>query len=190
MAINPNSDAALEFSAQAEYMTYLKEAPIADFAKFAGIELDEAVKRRVDAAVADARPKMDIAVRPMEPQGSLYGFASVTVGGIKMDDFKIMLNKDGEFFVGMPSKPDSKSQSGYRSTVFIEKDFKGDFNTAVIGAYHTAVEQAQSRAANLRPAPEKPPKIADQMAKAAEDAAKDNAGHTAPAKSRTKNAER
>lgn len=190
MAINQNSNAALEASDQAEYFRILKEAPIAELMKYTGVNIDAAVKMRVDALIADAPPKMNITVRPIEPQKNLYGFASVTVGGFKIDEFKILANNDGEFFVGMPSRPDNKSPGGYRNTVFVDKDHRDTFSAAVIGAYHTAVEQAQNRAANLRPAPDKPPKIADQMAKAAEEAAKDNAARTTPAKDKSKNAER
>ena len=78
MAIDPNSNAALEVSDKTEYMHYLKTAPIAEFAAYAGIDIDEAVNRRVAAAIVDAAIKentpMDITVRPIEPQGNLYGF--------------------------------------------------------------------------------------------------------------------
>ena len=96
---------------------------------------------------------MEITVRPIEPQGNMCGFASIKIGGVKIDDFKILENKDGELFVGMPSKPDKTSNTGYRNTVFVDKDFKDDFNAVVIGKYHEAVEVAQSRVANFRTAP-------------------------------------
>jgi len=111
---------------------------------------------------------MDITVRPIAPQGNLYGFASVTVGGIRIDDFKILQNKDGGMFVGMPSKPDKTSTTGYRNTVFVDKEFKDDFNTAVVGKYHEAIEQAQERT-------DKPKSMADQMANAKKEAGKHNA---------------
>jgi DNA-binding cell septation regulator SpoVG len=182
MAINSNSDAAHEISDQAEYMQKLKTAPIAEFAKYAGIDIDEAVKRRVETAVADARPRMEISVRPIEPQGNLYGFASVTVGGIKIDDFKIVENKDGELFVGMPSKPDKSSNTGYRNTVFVDKDFKDEFSAAVIGKYNAAV-QAHSRA-------DKPERIADQVDKAKKEADKHNAALPPKNKSSKKHEDR
>ena len=62
------------------------------------------------------KDEMDISVRLIVPQGNLYGFASVTIGGVTVDDFKIVENKDGELFVGMPSKPDKTSKTGYRNT--------------------------------------------------------------------------
>jgi len=141
MAIDPNSNAALEVSDQAEYIR--------------------------KQAAAEAIAKMDITVRPIEPQGNLYGFASVTVAGIKIDDFKIVENKDGEKFVGMPSKPDKKSETGYRNTVFVDKDIKEEFTAAVVGKYNAAI-QAHNRA-------DKPERIADQAAKAQKEADKHNA---------------
>lgn len=110
---------------------------------------------------------MDITVRTIAPQGNLYGFASVTVGGIKIDDFKIVENKDGELFVGMPSKPDKSSKTGYRNIVFVDKDFKDDFTAAVIGKYNEAV-QAHNREG-------KPERMADQVAKAQKEADRHNA---------------
>ena len=161
-----NTDAALEVSDQKEYNRYLINEPIAEFAKYAGIDIDEAVNRRVAAAIENTPPKMDISVRPIEPQGNLYGFASVTVGGIRIDDFKIVTNKEGDLFVGMPSKPDKTNSTGYRNTVFVDKDFKDDFNTAIIGKYKAAI-QAHSRE-------DKPERITDQVAKAQKDADKHN----------------
>ena len=167
MAIDEKSDAALEVSDQAEYMHLLKNAPIAELAAYIGKDLDAAVALRVEAARAETTPKMDISVRPIEPQGNLYGFASVTVGGIKIDDFKIVENKDGELFVGMPSKPDKSSNTGYRNTVYVDKDFKEEFTAAVIGKYNAAV-QAHTREG-------KPERMADQVAKASKEAEKHNA---------------
>ena len=129
---------------------------------------------------------MDITVRPIEPQGNLYGFASIAVGGLKIDNFKILTNKDGNLFVGMPSKPDKTSVTGYRNTVFVDEDFKEDFQAAVINKYHEAVEQAQNRAADSKTVPDKkaPDKktpadkqerIADQKLKAQKEADKHNA---------------
>ena len=167
MAEKENTDAALEINDQKEYIQYLKTAPIMEFAKYAGIDLDEAVKRRIAMAVEITPPKMNISVRPIEPQGNLYGFASVTVGGIRIDDFKIVTNKEGDLFVGMPSKPDKTNSTGYRNTVFVDKDFKDDFNAAVIGKYKAAI-QAHTRE-------DKPDRITDQVAKAQKDADKHNA---------------
>ena len=75
----------------------------------------------------------------------------------------------------MPSKPDKRSETGYRNTVFVDKDFKEAFNRTVMNSYYAAVEQMQSRAANLRPAPDKPERISEQTEKAAKEADRHNA---------------
>jgi DNA-binding cell septation regulator SpoVG len=189
MALDPNSNAALEVTDQANYMNIVKTAPIMELVEFTGVSLDEAVQMRVNALLETAPPKMDITVRPIEPQGNLYGFASVTVGGIRIDDFKIVQNKDGALFVGMPSKPDKNSTTGYRNTVFVDKDMREGFTEAVVGAYHVAVEHAQDHAAKLKATPEKQPeRIADQVAKAQKQADKANAA-LAPKEKGTKKRE-
>ena len=198
MAKDPKKVAAKELTAEEEH-EFINTAPIMDVAAYLGGDLELAVQLRIDSAVsatydkiAERRgpiaedlyeiwaseqglDKMDVTVRPIEPQGNLYGFASVTVNGIRIDDFKIVENKDGELFVGMPSKPDKTSNTGYRNTVFIEKEYRDDFNAAVLEEYHAAVEQVQIRAEKLRPAPGKPQRIADQMSKAAKEAERHNA---------------
>ena len=190
MAIDPQKVAAKELTAEEE-QEFMKTAPITEVAGYLGGDLDLAVQLRIDQAVSDTYDKvaarqgviaediynkwaaeqgqaaMDIYVRPITPQGNLYGFASVSVGGIKIDDFKIVENKDGELFVGMPSKPDKKSETGYRNTVFVDKDFKDEFTAAVIGKYNAAV-QAHNRE-------NKPERMADQMAQAQKEADKHNA---------------
>jgi len=127
------------------------------------------------AAITDAPPNMEITARPVEPQGNLYGFASVKIGGIKIDDFKILADKDGKLFVGMPSKPDKTSNTGYRSTVHVDKDMRDDFNKAVLSAHYDAVEVLMERAEKMRSATDAPPRMADQIAKAAKEAEKHNA---------------
>ena len=205
MALTDDSGAKKSLSVEEE-IAMIKEAPIEDVAAYLRVDLETAVKLRVDKAVSDTYDKiaarqgviaedlyakwaaeqgqavMDITVRPIEPQGNLYGFASVTVGGIKIDDFKIVENKDGELFVGMPSKPDKTSKTGYRNTVFVDKDFKDDFSAAVIGKYNAAV-QAHNRE-------DKPERMADQMAKAKKEADRHNAALPPKDKSDIKRGER
>ena len=118
--------------------------------------------------------EMVVSARPIEQLGNLHGFASVTIGGIRIDDFKIVENKDGELFVGMPSRPDKNSETGYRNTVFIEKEHREDFNAAVLDKYRTALEKAQTRTEKTPPAQEKPKRMADQVAEASKAAAKNN----------------
>ena len=183
----------------AEFLRLLRSGPIADFAKYMGGDLDLAVQLRIDEAVSAAYDKvsarqgtiaegiyndwsaeqaasaMEIHVRPIAPQGNLYGFASVTVSGIKIDDFKIVKNKDGVLFVGMPSKPDRTSRSGYRSTVFVDREILDSFNSAVIAEYQAALQERENNAA--------PERIAAQMARAKNEA--ENQSAVPPAKVRT-----
>lgn len=60
--------------------------------------------------------KLDVTARLIEPKGNLVGFASLKLNDcFVIDDFKI-LQSDKGIFVGMPSKPDKTSKSGYRDT--------------------------------------------------------------------------
>ena len=163
----------------AEERHYLFDAPISELAEYAGVSVDEAADMRVKAVLETTPPKMEITVRPVEPQGNLYGFARITVGGITINDFKIVENKDGELFVGMPSRPDGKG--GYRSMAYVDKDIREEFNAAVIEEYHTAVERVQARAAALKDKP----RMTEQMEKAGKQAAEHNASRPASAKERT-----
>lgn len=169
----------------AEKQYYLMEAPIAEFSEYAGVGIDEAVKMRVAAAVEAAPPKMDISVRTIDPIGQLYGYASVKIGGMTVEDFKIFERKeDGGLFVGMPSK---KGKSGFHDTVRIDKDFREDFNKAVIAAYHAEGDKLMTRAAVIKGKS----RISEQMAEAGKEAEKYNAARPAPAKeTNAKNAER
>jgi len=156
-----------------EEIDMIKNAPIEEVAKYFGGDLNLAVQLRVDAAVDEAHDKlntrnMEISVRPVEAQGSLRGFASVTIAGIKIDDFKIVEKKDGELFVGMPSKPDKSTQTGYRNTVNIEKGYKASFDDAVLRNYH-AVDKTQAVETK------RPERMADQIANAKKQAEKHNA---------------
>jgi len=166
-----------------EYMTFLTKAPIEDFAKYLGSDLDTAVQLRIDEAISKALDKqnfmlqqMDVFVRPIEQQGNLHGFASVTVKGIRIDDFKIVENKKGDLFVGMPSKPDKSIETGYRNTVSINKDYRAAFDDVVLSSYHAAREQNRDR----------PQNISDQIAKATKEAAKQNATIPEPEKAKKK----
>jgi len=199
MATKASTETKATLSVEEE-MDMIRNAPIEEVAKYFNGDLNMAVQMRVDTAVEDtydkvasrqgviaediykqwsaelAQNNMDISVRPIEQRDNLYGFASVTVGGIKVDDFKIVTNKEGELFVGMPSKPDKSSKTGYRNTVSVDKDTRDDFNAAVIEKYHEAVEKAQTRAANLKSVPAKQPeRMADQLANAKKQADKHNA---------------
>ena len=155
-----------------DYTELLKSAPIQELADYLGVSVDQAVQIRVAFAV-DAARQMEVSVRVIEPRGNLYGFASVTMGGMTVDDFKIVSNKEGGLFVGMPSKADNTSSTGYRNTVHIDKDFREDFHTAVIGAYIDAQQELAQ------------PSIAEQMQAAAIEAQQHNTEQSTKKKSKS-----
>lgn len=159
----------------AEFRRLIFDAPIAELAQHQGISIDEAVKLRVEQAVA-AATEPQVTVRPIEPQGKVIGFASVTVAGVTVDDFKVVNGKNG-LFLGAPSKPDPGTRSGYRATVRTDRATQERLDSAAYGAYNAAVEKLVARAEAVRPAP-----IKEQMAKAAQEASKENAARPAPEK--------
>lgn len=133
--------------------------------------------------------KLDITVRPVEPKGNLVGFASLKINDcFVIDDFKI-LQSDKGIFVGMPSKPDKSSTTGYRDTARpVTKEFRAELTEAVTTAYHKAIEKLQARATAI-PSTEKL-SIQKQLAYGENRAAKDNAARSAPARGKTKVEER
>ena len=143
---------------------------------------DEKTDIRQDNETAALPLKLDVTARPIEPKGNLVGFASVKFNdSFVVEDFKI-LQSDKGLFVGMPSKPDKGSKTGYRDTAKpITADFRAALTGAVVTAYHAEVEKLQSRAAAIA-APEKE-SIPKQLAAAAKQAAKDNAARPTPEKS-------
>lgn len=124
-----------------------------------------------------------VSVRPIEPKGNLLAFASVCFGNsFVVDDFKVLQSEKG-LFVGMPSKPDRSSASGYRDTAKpITAEFRATLTGAVVAAYHAAIEKLQNRAAAVEaPAAEKP-SIKEQLESGAKQAAEETSEQTAPAK--------
>ena len=151
----------MDEAAMAEMRRLIFEAPIQELADAQGISIDEAVQP----------------VRPIEPQGKLIGFASVNIGGIVIDDFKVVNGKNG-IFLGEPSKPDPTTRTGYRSTARVtNRALQERLSAAAADGYNMAVEKLIARAEALRPKP-----IREQMANAAKEAAKENATRPAPAK--------
>lgn len=133
--------------------------------------------------------KLDVTARLIEPKGNLVGFASLKINDcFVIDDFRILQGDKG-LFVGMPSKPDKGSRTGYRDTARpITKEFREELTEAVAAAYHAKAEKLQARAASL--AGQGKQSLQKQLSQAAKQAAKDNA-RPAPAKdSKAKNAER
>lgn len=161
---------------------FLMDAPIAELAEFKDITVDEAVKLRTEAVLAAASPSFDVTVRPIEPKGNLVGFASVCFGSsFVVDDFKVLQSEKG-LFVGMPSKPDKTSRTGYRDTAKpITAEFRTALTGAVVTAYHAAIEKLRAAAVEA-PAAEKPPSIKEQLEAGAKQAAKEAAEKPAPAK--------
>lgn len=162
--------------AQEDFRRLLFEAPIAELAENQGISIDEAVRLRVEQAVAEATAPQ-VTVRPIEPQGKLIGFASVNIGGVVVDDFKVVDGKNG-VFLGAPSKPDPTSRTGYRTTARVtNRDLQAQLDRAAAQGYNQAVEKLLARAEAVRPA-----SIREQMAQAAKEAGKENAARPAPTK--------
>ena len=177
----PNNQAAapapaVEEAAVREMNRLLFEAPIAELAESQSISIDEAVRLRVEQAVAEATTPQ-VTVRPIEPQGKLIGFASVNIGGVVVDDFKVVDGKNG-VFLGAPSKPDPTSRTGYRTTARVtNRDLQAQLDRAAAQGYNQAVEKLLARAEAVRPA-----SIREQMAQAAKEAGKENAARPAPTK--------
>ncbi len=122
---------------------------------------------------------LEVTVRPIEPKGNLIGFASINFGGVVVDDFRVFDGEKG-MFVANPSKTDSSSRSGFRSTArVVDPDLQTQINVAVRDAYIKEVEKLQARAAAVRFTPEKP-RIREQLAEGAEKAAKDNIEQPTP----------
>ncbi len=107
-----------------------------------------------------------------------------------MDDFRIFDGEKG-MFVANPSKADSSSKSGFRSTArVVDPDLQTQLNVAVRDAYIKEVEKLQARAAAVRHTPEKP-RIWEQLTEGADQATKDTVEQPAPEKGKaTKSAER
>ena len=148
------------------------------------ISKNEPVNTLPREAAKDTAPplKLEATVRPITPVGNLLGFASVKFNdAFVITDFKVLQGEKG-MFVGMPSKPDKTSKTGYRDTAKpITANFHAELTGVVVEAYHKAVEQLQTRAAAL--AVSEKPSIQKQLAEGAKQAAKDNAARPASEKS-------
>ena len=145
-------------------------------------EAKAAAQRWLDAVGTDAESEArESYIAELEedimPIGKLIGFASVNIGGIVIDDFKVVNGKNG-IFLGEPSKPDPTTRTGYRSTARVtNRALQERLSAAAADGYNVAVEKLIARAEALRPKP-----IREQMANATKEAAKENAARPAPAK--------
>lgn len=179
-----------ELAAQAAEMDrFIMEAPIEELAKAQGISLDEAAQLKVERALENAPVPVEIKVRPTTNLGKTLGFASVNVGGVVIDDFKLVNGKNG-VFLAPPSKP-NPSGRGFRATVWLEdQDLRGRLNELAMDAYREAINQLRSRAdaaeASLEQAQEgrepAPAPIREQMARAGKQAQAHNARQPEKAK--------
>ena len=126
---------------------------------------------------------MEVTVRPIEPKGNLFGFASVKFNDcFVVEDFRILQSEKG-LFVGMPSKADKSSKSGYRDTAKpITADFRTELTGAIMTQYHAEVEKLQTRADAVRSVSDKQPPIKTQLDQATKAAARDNADKAVPKK--------
>lgn len=168
--------AAME-EARAEAHRLLFEAPIQELADSRKISIDEAVNLRVEQTLAVAPIPIKVDVRPIQPQGNLLGFATVEVGGVAVDNFKVVQGKNG-VFLSNPSVRDDTSPSGFRSTARVYgQELKDRLNEAAVESYNRAVAQLQERAGAVAALP-----IKEQMAQAGKEAAKQNAARPTPAK--------
>ena len=88
---------AVDEAALAEMRRLIFDAPIQELAGSQGISIDDAVKLRVEKSLEAAPLPIEVSVRPIEPMGKLLGYASVNIGGVVVDDFKVVDGKT-EFF--------------------------------------------------------------------------------------------
>ena len=117
--------------------------------------------------------------------GSLRGYASVNIGGIVVDDFKVVDGKNG-MFLSPPSKESNRTRSGYRATTRVtSRALQERLDALTVDAYNAAVEQLVAKAEALRPAP-----IREQMARAAQEADRANTSRPAPEKGKEARDER
>lgn len=174
---------AVDEAALEEMRRLIFDAPIEELAQAQGISIDEAVKLRVEKNLEAAPIPIEVSVRPIAPQGKLLGFASVNIGGMVVDDFKVVNGKNG-VFLGAPSKPDATTRSGYRATARItDRELQAQLDALAVDAYGRAVEALRARADAVLAQPAPAP-IKEQMAKAAKAAEKQNAERPTPPKAK------
>ena len=94
---------AVDEAALAEMRRLIFDAPIQELADSQGISIDDAVKLRVEKSLEAAPLPIEVSVRPIEPMGKLLGYASINIGGVVVDDFKVVDGKNG-IFLSAPSK--------------------------------------------------------------------------------------
>lgn len=129
----------------AEMAHFIMDTPVEELAKAQGITLDEAAQQKVEQALRNAPVPVEIKVRPIVDKGKTLGFASVNVGGVVIDDFKLINGSNG-VFLAAPSKP-NPSGRGFRATVWLEdQGLRERLNELAVDAYRNAISQLRSRA--------------------------------------------
>lgn len=135
--------------------------------------------------------KLDVTARLIDPIRNMVGFATVKINDcFVVEDFKI-LQSDKGLYVGMPSKPDKSSRTGYRETAKpITSGFYKELQEKVLSAYEQEIEKLQARIAAARQAlPPEKTSIKSQLEAGTKMAAKENAAR-APKEKPAKAAER
>lgn len=108
--------------------------------------------------------------------GKLLGYASVNIGGVVVDDFKVV-GRQKRNFSDAPSKEAPGTRSGYRSTARVmNRALQERLDSLTVEAYRQAVERLVARA---RGCPSCPHPGADGKGRAQE-ADKANAARPAP----------
>ena len=118
--------------------------------------------------------KLDVSVRAIQPMGNLLGFASVKFNDcFVVEDFKILQTNKG-LYVGMPSKPDKTSRTGYRDTAKpVTRGFRKQLQGAVLEAYSAELGRFRAVAAA-----QEQPSIKSQLEAGAKEAARENAARS------------
>lgn len=152
-----------------------------------GKEETEMSEQENKTTAPEAAPlKLDVSVRAIQPMGNLMGFANVKFNDcFVVEDFKILQTEKG-LYVGMPSKPDKGSKTGYRDTAKpITGEFRKQLQGAILEAYSTELGRLRAVAAA-----QEQPSIKSQLETGAKEAAKQNAARTPKKEKPAKNAER
>ena len=175
MATENNTNTTYEVSPEAEYNFYLIEAPIADFAEFAGIELDEAVNRRIEAARQTVNlSQVNVDVRLLnQPQGKMIGLATVEYHGFRMDGFKVFNGEKG-LFLGEPTTRDGRTNNFVKTIRVAGDELRDTLNKKAYEGYTVAVEKLYARVTQAH-GMEVKPRIKDALAEGQRQAAAHNA---------------
>lgn len=88
--------------------------------------------------------KLDVTVRPVEPQNNLLAFASVKINdSFVVEGLRVCTGSKGQF-VDMPSKKDSKGE--YHDVFFpVTKEARQQLIDAVLTGYDRAIENMEAK---------------------------------------------